>query len=239
MTGTDLSGCRSRGAQVILCPQHLNAFRRSQCGFSTAGAEPINCTMEVMAPGHVPPQIAYVGGGTYCVATTARRYRHGPSEWCDIPDSSFCFKPRAEVQVAQERIIPIPEPSTIHLTVQYNVSDLQNYVARFGYSIPLLPEKLTALLKAVDLSQKHYFTLEQKTKDVALGIADIQSPAWWEWGTRVDIPVGLRMASHTLVIVQLVIVVYLIINTCKARRALKAHRYLKLFNKQQQKDSPV
>uniref|UniRef100_UPI00398E4DEC uncharacterized protein n=1 Tax=Pristiophorus japonicus TaxID=55135 RepID=UPI00398E4DEC len=70
VTGTDLSGCRSRGAHVILCPQYLSAHSKSQCGFKAAGAQPINCTMGVMAQNHVPAQVAYIGGGTYCVTTT-------------------------------------------------------------------------------------------------------------------------------------------------------------------------
>uniref|UniRef100_UPI00398F5946 uncharacterized protein n=1 Tax=Pristiophorus japonicus TaxID=55135 RepID=UPI00398F5946 len=176
VTGTDLSGCRSRGAQVILCPQHLNAFARPQCGFSPAGAEPINCTMEVMAPNHMPPQFAYVGGGTYCVTTSAQQYEHGPGRKCPIPYSSFCFKPKAEVQVAYTRITPIPEPSTFHLTVQNNLSHLQQYAAHFGYPITPLPEKLTALLQAVDLSQKHFYTMEQKTEILAGEIAQIKPP---------------------------------------------------------------
>jgi len=243
VTGIDLSGCRSRGAQVILCPQHMGTEARPQCGFRTVGAEPINCTMEAMAASHVPPQVAYIGSGTYCVTTEAQRYRHGPQQWCPIPHSSFCFKPKAEVHVAQQRILPIPEPSSVHLSVRENITDLHTYVARFGYDIPPVKEDLKKLLATVELSQKHIFSLEQKTQDIGREIEDIRSPDWWNLGSWIVIPAWIRIASHLLIVCQLIIVFYLLCVNCKFRKKRKTAELRKLLNRSslhsQNRTSPV
>uniref|UniRef100_UPI00398ED04C uncharacterized protein n=1 Tax=Pristiophorus japonicus TaxID=55135 RepID=UPI00398ED04C len=159
-TGTDLKGCQSRGAHAILCPQHLNAFDRPECGFESESSEPINCTMEVMAQSHVPPQVAYAGNGTYCITMSVDYYPVHCDTWCPVTDTTFCFKSYNEVQVAQERILPIPEPSTVHVTVNDTIQNLQQYIIQFRYQILFLPEHLTTLIKAIELSQKHYFTLK-------------------------------------------------------------------------------
>lgn len=231
MTGIDLLGCRSRGAQVILCPQHMGAEARPQCGFRAVGAQPINCTMEAMAADHVPPQVAYIGSGTYCVTTSAQRYQHGSQLWCPIPHSSFCFKPRAEVHVAQQRILPIPEPSSVHLSVRENVTDLSNYVAHFGYDIPPVNEKLKELLVAVELSHKHFFSLEQKTLDIAREIEEIKSPSWWNLESWIIVPAWVRIVSHVLIICQMIIVLYLLCINCKFKRRRRMAKLQQLVNR--------
>ncbi|XP_078281906.1 uncharacterized protein LOC144608216 [Rhinoraja longicauda] len=117
---------------------------------------------------------------------------------------------------------------TLHLReiiAELDFTDLQRFVAHFGYAIPPLPEHLTTLLKAVAVSQRHFYTLEQKTVEIGSEILDIVIPPWWDLFTNIEVPSWVRIASHALVVVQAGIVLYLLCVKCKRGQHLNNRVY--------------
>uniref|UniRef100_UPI00398EA4E4 putative nuclease HARBI1 n=1 Tax=Pristiophorus japonicus TaxID=55135 RepID=UPI00398EA4E4 len=58
--------------------------------------------------------------------------------------------------------------------------ELPNYINKFGYKVPPLPEHMVELQKKITDSQKMYYTLQQQKKDIKKEIEEIKVTTWWD-----------------------------------------------------------
>ncbi|XP_078074422.1 uncharacterized protein LOC144497276 [Mustelus asterias] len=229
MSSVSLAGCKQRG-EVTICPHPLRQGEAAECGFNRTQ----DCTLEIIP---VDPHFAragYGGRGRYCVATTRTSFTYNGLT-CPIPDPNFCFTPRKPVTIGQAHITNIRNRQTIAFNATDPLKDnLRDYQEPEQAPIPHLTEVLRELRLKVGHSvrlyhrlQSHIKTLEQDTETA------LRSQTWvqkvWDWGLNVNIHPWVRITSHTLVVIQLILALSWGLVTCytyRQRKRMKAHKNL-------------
>ncbi|XP_067837673.1 zinc finger protein 436-like [Heptranchias perlo] len=217
LVGTKLEGCVTRHA-IIVCPQTISRSPQAQCGFNNTDLE-INCTMEALDPDTKPTQVAYTGKGKYCVRTHLSSFESAYL-MCASPSPEFSFTTEIPVRIGNEELVDIHQDNTTFLQVSEDIrNDVWNYINTFGYPIPPLPEHLRQLREKVEHSQQVYYTMEQGSKELRKDIDAIKVTMWWDdlwdWRLNGQIHPWIRLISHVLVMVQLILVFILLCMACK------------------------
>ncbi|XP_067846792.1 uncharacterized protein [Heptranchias perlo] len=229
LVGTKLEGCVTRHA-IIVCPHTISRSPQAQCGFNNTDLE-INCTIEALDAATKPTQVAYAGKGNYCVTTHLNSFEYAYLT-CAIPSPEFCFTPEIPVRIGHEELVDIHQYNTTFLQVSEDTrNDVWNYINTFGYPIPPLPEHLRQLREKVQHSQQVYYTMQQRSKELRKDIEAIKVTTWWDdlwdWGLNVQIHPWIRLISHVLVMVQLILVFILLCMACKKCKRAKAKHLAK------------
>ncbi|XP_078085583.1 uncharacterized protein LOC144504313 isoform X1 [Mustelus asterias] len=229
MSSVSLAGCKQQG-EITICPHPLRQGEAAECGFNRTQ----DCTLEITP---IDPHFAragYGGRGRYCVATTRTSFIYNGLT-CPIPNPNFCFTPRRPVTIGQAHITNIRNRQTVTFNATDPLKDnLKDYQEPEQAPIPHLTEVLRELRLKVGHSvrlyhqrQSHIKTLEQDTETA------LQSQTWaqevWDWSLNVNIHPWIRIISHTLVVIQLILALSWGVATCstyRQRKKTKSHKNL-------------
>uniref|UniRef100_UPI00398E5CE3 uncharacterized protein n=1 Tax=Pristiophorus japonicus TaxID=55135 RepID=UPI00398E5CE3 len=207
LTRISLTDCKQRGG-IKVCFHPVGRGELDECGFNRTDG----CVLEIV-PAHMHFARAGNGGkGRYCVSTTERSYQYNDLQY-PIPQPNFCFTPLRPVTIGQAHITQVRrrKPEVINVTDQLH-DHLQDYDEPDQVPIPHLTEVLRELRLRVGQSIKLYHQLQTKIKVLEEDIEiDLQSQSWWrkvwDWGINVNIHPWIRIISHILVGIQLILAI--------------------------------
>ncbi|XP_072404989.1 uncharacterized protein [Chiloscyllium punctatum] len=223
-----LVGCKQRGA-ITICPHPLRRSETAEYGFNCTQG----CTLEIEPTGPHFTRAGYGGRGQYCVSTLETSFWFNGLQ-CPIPQHEFWFTPRCPVTIGQAHISEVRrrEPESIQSADEFR-NTLREYQEPEQAPTPHLAEVLRELRTRVGHSVKLYHQLQAHIKDLEEDAEmALQTQGWaqrvWNWGLNVNIHLWVRIISHVIVGVQLLLALAWLLVAChscrqhKTRKARKA-----------------
>ncbi|XP_059838750.1 uncharacterized protein LOC132401028 [Hypanus sabinus] len=221
--GVNLASCHQKG-EYWVCPEDLFNNGLTDCGFVSYD----NCSLSILPVGNRTFIKFALVNDTYYFATSSTHYKKG-SLTCSLYNHNVALSNVLRDLFLAGQVLPKPVVKPpIHLDIYINdtAEDLLRYVPTALPPIPHFTAQWDRVINHNEAIIKQWDELSKTIKDHADLANDIlqDPPFWskvWNWGRNVNVHPWIRIISHVVIVLLLVLMIIQCIFLSVFRRQLK------------------